>query len=97
MLKKTYSTQDRSGRVTFQLPVEVRAETAYLCGEFNGWSRTSHPMMRRKNGSFTLTVTLPPGEYRFRYLLDGLRWENDWAADDYRPNEFGHDDSVVQV
>ena len=35
--------------------------------------------------------------YRFRYLLDGHRWENDWAADAYKPNDFGADDSVVDL
>lgn len=33
--------------------------------------------------------------WRFRYVLDGERWENDWAADDYLPNSHGADDSVV--
>ena len=23
--------------------------------------------------------------YRFRYLIDNERWENDWAADSYAP------------
>ena len=27
--------------------------------------------------------------WRFRYVLDGERWENDWAADDYLPNSHG--------
>ena len=35
--------------------------------------------------------------WRFRYLLDGARWENDWAADDYIRNEFGGEDSVVDL
>ena len=35
--------------------------------------------------------------YRFRYLLDGERWENDWDADAYKPNEFGTDDSILEV
>jgi hypothetical protein len=33
--------------------------------------------------------------YRYRYLADGERWINDWAADAYAPNPFGGDDSVV--
>ena len=55
-------------------------------------------MKRRKDGSFSSIVSLKPGQsYRFRYLLDGTRWENDGAADAYVPNEFGSDDSVVNV
>ena len=53
-------------------------------------------MTPRKDGSFRVAVALEPGRsYRFRYLLDGTRWENDWAADAYVPNEYGGDDSVV--
>ena len=34
---------------------------------------------------------------RFRYLLDGQRGDNDWAADACLPNAFGGDDSVVDL
>ena len=45
-----------------------------------------------------MTVDLNAGRaYRFRYLLDGKRWYNDWAADAYVRNDFGGDDSVVDL
>ena len=98
MLKKEYTKTGRSCRVTFNLPAEVNAQSAYLCGEFNDWDRSSHPMKRKKDGSFYLTISLKQGhQYRFRYLLDGERWENDWAADSYIPNELGSEDSVVNI
>ncbi len=82
----------------FELPPDVGAETACLCGDFNQWDATAHPMKRRKDGSFTVTASLKSGQsYRFRYLLDGDRWENDWGADTYLPNEFGSEDSVVEL
>jgi len=88
--------EDGTCKVTFELAAQAGVEAAHLCGEFNGWSTSSTPMTRRKDGSFRVTVGLEPGRsYRFRYLLDGERWENDWAADDYVPNEFGGEDSVV--
>ena len=98
MIRKTYTKTGRSCRVTFELPAEIGAETAILCGEFNEWNETAKPMKQAKDGSFTQTVSLKPGQsYRFRYLLDGKRWENDWEADDYLLNPFGGDDSLVQV
>lgn len=98
MITKTYSETDPSWRVTFELPPDVNAQTACLCGEFNEWEQASHPMERREDGSFTLTLSLQPERrYRYRYLLDGERWENDWAADAYEPNPFGSEDSVVQL
>lgn len=98
MLKKTFVKKQHAFRVTFKLAAEARANTAYLCGEFNQWSKTRHKMRRLKDGSFSLSMNLAPGKtYRFRYWLDGNRWENDWHADGYAPNEFGTDDSLVIV
>src|SRR5438874_13537143 len=84
--------------VTFEVDPAVGAEQAFVSGVFNDWSQDSHPMERNGDGGFTLTVPLEGGQsYRFRYYLDGERWENDWAADDYVPNEFGSHDSVVDL
>ncbi len=98
MLKKNYTKTGNSCRVTFKLPAEVEAETAVLCGDFNEWNQESHPMKKLKDGSFSITVSIPARKtYRFRYLLDGERWENDWQADAYLPNEHGSDDSILTV
>ena len=98
MIEKAYTKTGRSCRVTFVLPADAAAASASLVGDFNDWNLTAQPMKRRKDGSFTTTISLKPGrEYRFRYLLDGHRWENDEAADGYVPNEHGSDDSVVRV
>lgn len=87
-----------SCKVTFELPAEVGATKAYVCGDFNDWSTTATPLKRRKDGSLAVTVALETGrQYRFRYLLGDGEWENDWAADDYVRNEFGGEDSVVAV
>lgn len=98
MITKEYSKTGRSCKVTLNLPPEVGAESASVCGDFNDWNQDAHPMKRRKDGSFTVTFSVKPGnQYRFRYLLDGRRWENDWQADAYMPNEHGTDDSVLAV
>jgi 1,4-alpha-glucan branching enzyme len=98
MKKKLATPKSRIYQVTFELPPEVNAQTANLCGEFNAWDEMSLPMKRRGDGGFSLTVSLKKGRaYRFRYLLDGHRWENDPAADVYVPNPFGSEDSVVEL
>ncbi len=84
--------------VTFVLDPRVAAEQAWVCGEWDGWATDAHPMEAIGEGGFRVTVELAAGRtYRFRYLLDGERWENDWAADAYVPNGFGGDDSVVDL
>ena len=98
MLKKNYTNTGEKCRVTFRLAAETGAQRVNLAGEFNAWNETSHPMKQLKNGDFSITVTLEAGQsYRFRYLLDGERWENDWDADTYLPNPMGTEDSVVKV
>ncbi len=98
MLKKSYSKTGTKCRVTFKLEAEVGAETAVLCGEFNEWDEAATPMKKLKDGSFSAQVSLDAGNsYRFRYLLDGERWENDWEADAYLPNAHGTEDSIVEV
>jgi 1,4-alpha-glucan branching enzyme len=98
MPTKSYSKTGSVCRVTFRLPAEVDAEQAALCGEFNDWDAEANPMKQLKNGSFSATISLPAGQsYRYRYLLDNERWENDWDAEAYSVNEFGGDDSIVTV
>ena len=84
--------------VTFTLPAEVHAGTVALCGEFNDWSAEDIRLQRDSDGSWRATVALEPGRsYRYRYLLDGERWENAWQAGCYAPNSYGSTDSVVVV
>jgi len=85
-------------RVTFTVDPGVGAQAAAVCGEWNQWSAGADVMHRDAGGGFSVTVDLDAGRaYRFRYLLDGQRWDNDWAADAYIRNDFGGDDSVVDL
>ena len=84
--------------VTFTLPAEVGAGDVALCGDFNNWDTGPIPLIRDTDGPWQVTVPLTPGNsYRYRYLLDGERWENAWDADRYEPNPYGSDNSVVMV
>lgn len=98
MLKKTYSKDKKNCRVTFAVPAGIYAEQIHLCGEFNDWNETSHPLTMRKDGRFSTTLTLDAGRnYQFRYLLDGENWINDEQADAYAPNSFGGDNSIIKL
>ena len=83
--------------VTFRLPNVNGSKHISLVGEFNAWCPTANPL--EPDGDDLVTkVLLPAGRtYRFRYLVEDDRWLNDWAADSYTNNEFGGDDSVVDL
>jgi hypothetical protein len=84
--------------ITFTLPAEVRADNVALCGEFNQWSVGDIQLERGSDGMWRAVVALEPGRsYRYRYLLDGERWENASDADQYVANPFGSADSVISV
>jgi len=99
-IQKQYLKTGDVCNVTFRLPKEAApdAEIIMVVGEFNGWNLNDTPMKKLKDGSFKTTLKLPCGNaYRFRYLIDSNRWENDWSADEYMPNAFGGDDSVIRI
>lgn len=99
-IKKQYLKSKPECKVTLSLPkaAAATASTVSLVGEFNGWDPESTPMKKLKSGDFKTTVNLKVGsEYEFRYLIDGERWENDWAADKYVANVFSEENSVVVV
>lgn len=98
MLKKQYLKTKPVCKVTFYTPAAIEAESVYLVGDFNDWDEHATPMERMKDGRFKATVNLDTEkEYRFRYLVNGTEWHNDWEADKYVPNPFSGDDSVVQT
>jgi hypothetical protein len=83
--------------VVFSLPADVRADRVALCGEFNDWSTETTTLAHQGDGTWSVTVPLAPGTYRYKYLLDGETWENGPNADRYEENAYGTQDSVVEV
>ncbi|GBE40585.1 hypothetical protein BMS3Bbin09_00471 [bacterium BMS3Bbin09] len=99
-IKKQYLKTKPVCRITFRLPKDAAPEARIVtvAGDFNNWDTAETQLKRLKSGDFKATLELPGDrEYRFRYLIDGSRWENDWCADKYIPNPYGCDDSVVVV
>ena len=97
MLKKQYLKSKPVCKVTFTLPESIKAENAFLVGDFNNWDEKATKMKKAvKTGQFSITLELEKDkEYQFRYLVNGSEWHNDWHADKYVPNPFSGDNSVV--
>ena len=84
-------------RATFCLRYGVGVHDIHVAGEFNDWSPTANPMAFNGYG-YVAEITIANGRaYRFRYLIDGVRWQNDWAAHGYAPSDLGGDDSVLDL
>ncbi|HSG31393.1 MAG TPA: isoamylase early set domain-containing protein [Thermodesulfobacteriota bacterium] len=99
-LQKKYIKSGTVCKVTFSLSKEAAgdAKSVYLVGDFNNWDTDASPMKALKSGIHKVAINLESGnEYKFKYVIDGDKWENDWDADNYVPNEYGSEDSVVIV
>ncbi len=99
-LQKKYIKSGSVCKVTFSLSKEAAgdAKSVNLVGDFNNWDTDASPMKALKSGIRKVAVNLESGkEYKFKYVIDGDKWENDWDADKYVPNEHGSEDSVVIV
>ncbi len=99
-LKKTFSKDKKRCSVTFIVEKDAAkdAQTINIAGDFNSWSSTETPLKKAKDGSFSVKLSLDADrEYQFRYLIDGCRWENDWAADKYIPAPYSNAENSVVV
>jgi 1,4-alpha-glucan branching enzyme len=79
-------------KVQFQF-LAPEAKKAYLVGDFNNWDISVNPMKKNKNGIWKTALSLMPGRYEYRFLVDG-NWENDPACSCCVPNEFGSENCV---
>ena len=57
-------------RITFKLE-STGGKEAILVGDFNGWDENKHIMKKDKKGMWTKIVTLAPGRYEYKFLVDG--------------------------
>ena len=95
LTKKFLKTKDEA-EVTFEFNRNDVTSVA-LVGDFNDW-QAIEMKFNKKTQSFKAKVKLPKGgTFHFRYLLNDTEWENDDKADQYLPNAFGSENSVVNT
>lgn len=68
-----------------------------LAGDFNGWGSPLQRLTRDESGWWRARVELAPGEYRFKYLIDGAIWEADYASYGVENDRHGGWTSVVWI
>ena len=66
------------------------AKRVFIAGDFNNWQENQLFMTRDKNGYWSASIKLPPGEFKFRYCADG-QWFTDYAAFGVEPGHLGLD------
>ena len=65
-------------KVTFVLPDDVHPGPVSVVGDFNDWRPGAHRLVKRSNGTRSVSAEVPGGRaVRFRYLGSGGRWFDD--------------------
>ena len=82
-------------RMTFKLHAPA-AEHVYVAGTFNDWDPEARPLKRAKNGNWSTWMSLPPGTYEYRFVVNG-EWRDDPSCESRRPNDFGTHNSVFRL
>lgn len=80
---------------TFELDAPG-AHRVYLAGEMSRWDKDKLPMRRDATGRWSVTVDLGPGEWLYKFIVDG-RWIADPGSDDHDADGQGGQHSMLFV
>jgi hypothetical protein len=74
------------------------ARSVALVGDFNDWDASATPLsITGASGAWVVTVPLPPGRYRYAFVIDSTRWVPDPGALRAPDDDFGTPNSVLTV
>jgi 1,4-alpha-glucan branching enzyme len=86
---------DRLKEVFFELNASS-AKEVLLAGDFTDWEKTPIKLRKGEHGAWCTSVKLAPGQYHYRFVVDG-QWQDDPSATAHSPNPFGTSDSVLEI
>jgi hypothetical protein len=90
-----YGTRQVDGEVQFAARFDS-ARRVQIAGDFNNWSSLSTPLMAADTGTWSTRLALPPGRYRYRFVVDGA-WTNDPHNPSVETNEYGELNNILEV
>lgn len=73
------------------------SSTVTVVGDFNDWNPSATPLAPTGTGEWTVRLRLPPGRYRYTFLVDGRRWERDPREPPAKDDDYGAPMSVITV
>ncbi len=94
--KQTIEKSAEQGKKSIPFKIYApEANSIYLVGDFNNWDQCSLAMKKREDGYWETYLELSPGEYQYKYLIDG-KWEND-VTEEMIPNQFGTMNNIIRI
>ncbi len=95
--KQTTSTTLLSGSCVCRFEFQ-HSDTGKVClaGSFNDWQPAATPMVDLGDGRWVKELTLSPGRYEYRFVVNG-KWVDDPNAKEAAPNPHGGINAVLTV
>ncbi|MGB4756021.1 MAG: hypothetical protein WBH69_08215, partial [Fervidobacterium sp.] len=78
----------KDGKVVFTFKTDIKATSVFLAGNFNNWSTSAMPM-QLVDGIWQIAITLEPGSYQYKFVINGTTWKEDPEAPSYVDDNFG--------
>ncbi|HMB94526.1 MAG TPA: AAA family ATPase [Tepidisphaeraceae bacterium] len=94
-IEEFYGVKQVGDEVVFAAKFE-QAKKVLIAGDFNNWSPMSTPMITPRPGIWRMSLPLPPGRYRYRFVVDG-QWMTDPNNQYVEANQFGELNNVIEV
>jgi hypothetical protein len=76
---------------------DTNAHSVSVIGSFNGWSPEHSRMRRIPDGSWEITLSLRPGKYAYRFLVNNRQQVLDPGCPIEEPDGYGGKNSVIYV
>ena len=92
---KKASAKPAKKKTTFKLRAP-EATQVFVAGCFNDWDPAADALMPGEEGTWTCALMLEPGEHEYRFVVDGVWWD-DPMAEMRRPNDCGCENCVIIV
>jgi len=94
-MSQLVATPPANERVAFKLTAP-QAKSVLVTGSFCDWQIQSHHLKKDKAGTWKATIALPPGNYEYRFVVDG-QWQDDPFCHERVPNAFGTENCILHV
>jgi diguanylate cyclase (GGDEF)-like protein len=84
-------------RKTLRYEPDREVKSVALVGNFNNWDKDYDLMYQVEGGLFEFVISLNPGEYQYKFVLDGTDWISDPSCPERCPDTLGGENSVLRI
>ena len=85
---------NKTDETVFVYTPTAKVKKVFLAGDFNEWKAETKRMVKVKDGSYRARLSLKPGRYEYKFVVDG-EWMPDHQAPAEALNSFGTVNSVA--